>query len=451
MKYKLRYYQEEAVKKGIEFFNDKKNKKNSIIVLPTGSGKSLVIANIAKKLNGKTIIFQPSKELLEQNFEKYISYGEHAEIYSASANRKKISNVTFATIGSVVNKSFLFDEFKFCIVDECHLVSPNKGTMYKTFFDNLNLKVLGLTATPIRMKRYNFPIPHSKICMLDRMKPKFFNEYLHITQISEMKENNYFADLDYISFDFNRSMLKINTTGGDYTEKSISYALKTSNIIDKISNLFNDIQKKGVIKHVLVFVSSIEDAFLLQKKIGINKIGIVTGSTNKKERKEILKSFKDGVLKAVVNVGVLTTGFDFPELDCIISARPTMSLGLYYQIVGRAVRPHLNKKKAYIIDFVGNYIKFGRVEDLKIEKKENLYVIHNGKNILTNIDISENSGNIIEEDVILDDSIITFGKYKDEKLVKIPNHYLKWVYENVTRKNDNEYIFKYIEEKILIN
>ena len=125
-------------------------------------GKSLIIANIAKQLCGNVVIFQPSKELLEQNYGKYILYGEYAEIYSASAGRKKISHVTFATIGSVVNKPELFNEFQYCIVDECHLVSPKDETMYNKFFTALNLKVLGLTATPVRMKRYNFPYPHVK-------------------------------------------------------------------------------------------------------------------------------------------------------------------------------------------------------------------------------------------------------------------------------------------------
>ena len=167
--YKLRDYQQEAVNKGIDFLLGN-SKKNAVIIAPTGSGKSLIIANIAKALDGHTIVFQPSKELLEQNYGKYISYGEEAEIYSASMGQKTIGKVTFATIGSVVNKPELFEQFQYCIVDECDLVSPSDGTMYKKFFGALKLKVLGLTATPIRMKRYNFPYPHSKLCMLDRMQ-----------------------------------------------------------------------------------------------------------------------------------------------------------------------------------------------------------------------------------------------------------------------------------------
>src|SRR4030065_680446 len=118
MAYELRDYQKESVEKGINFLLGK-SQKNSVIVAPTGSGKSLIIANIAKALDGNTIIFQPSKELLEQNYEKYTSYGETADIYSASAGQKTIGKITFATIGSVVNKPELFNEFQYCIVDEC--------------------------------------------------------------------------------------------------------------------------------------------------------------------------------------------------------------------------------------------------------------------------------------------------------------------------------------------
>src|SRR6056297_1621526 len=221
----LRKYQEEAVSSGVNFLLSGSN-KHGVIVQPTGSGKSLVIANIVKQLNAKTLVFQPSKELLEQNVTKFLSYGEHCEIYSASAGRKKIANVTYATIGSVVKKPELFKDFKYCIVDECDLVSPDQETMYQKFFKELNLKVLGLTATPIRNKRYGFPDSHTKCCMLDRMRPRFFSEYVYITQISEMVENEYFARTKYHTFNFDTGVLRSNTSGGAYTEQSIDRAFE---------------------------------------------------------------------------------------------------------------------------------------------------------------------------------------------------------------------------------
>nr|DAQ35880.1 MAG TPA: Chromatin remodeling complex ATPase [Caudoviricetes sp.] len=151
MTYKLRDYQQQASDAAIRFFSDNTKKRNAIEVLPTGAGKSLVIADIASRLEGHTLVFQPSKEILEQNYMKLCSYGVlDCSIYSASFGRKEISRVTFATIGSVKNHPELFQHFRNIIIDECHLVNPKEG-MYKEFLTMLRCKVLGLTATPYRL------------------------------------------------------------------------------------------------------------------------------------------------------------------------------------------------------------------------------------------------------------------------------------------------------------
>lgn len=151
MSYVLRDYQQKASDAAVSFFNNKAKKTNAIMVLPTGSGKSLIIADIAARLDGHTLVFQPSKEILEQNFKKLCSYGIlDCSIYSASFGRKEISRITFATIGSVINHPDLFSHFQSIIIDECHLVNPKEG-MYKKFLELLKCKVLGLTATPYRL------------------------------------------------------------------------------------------------------------------------------------------------------------------------------------------------------------------------------------------------------------------------------------------------------------
>ena len=140
MSYVLRDYQQKASDAAVSFFNNKAKKTNTIMVLPTGSGKSLIIADIASRLDGHTLVFQPSKEILEQNFKKLCSYGIlDCSIYSASFNSKEISRITFATIGSVKSYPELFAHFKNIIVDECHLVNPIEG-MYKDFFDAVDQK-----------------------------------------------------------------------------------------------------------------------------------------------------------------------------------------------------------------------------------------------------------------------------------------------------------------------
>ena len=133
MSYKLRDYQQEASDAAYRFFTDAQ-KYNGLIVAPTGCGKSLIIADIANRLGGNILVFQPSKEILEQNYKKYCSYGmTDCSIYSASFNKKEISRVTFAMIGSVKSHPEMFKRFKYIIVDECHRVNPKEG-MYKDFF-----------------------------------------------------------------------------------------------------------------------------------------------------------------------------------------------------------------------------------------------------------------------------------------------------------------------------
>src|SRR5262245_59762856 len=122
MTFTPRPYQIEAIERGVAFFREKK-KYNGLIILPTGSEKSVVIANTCAGLDGNSVVFQPSKEILEQNYAKYTSYGYRASIYSASLDQKYVDKVTFATIGSVVSKPHIFKQFDNIIIDECHKVN----------------------------------------------------------------------------------------------------------------------------------------------------------------------------------------------------------------------------------------------------------------------------------------------------------------------------------------
>ena len=145
--YQLREYQKEAVEAAVRHF-ERDTRRNGVIVLPTGAGKSLVIANIAYRLDAPVLVFQPSKEILEQNYAKLCSYGVlDTGIFSASFGRREVRKITFATIGSVKNYKDYFRRFRYAIIDECHNVNAEAG-MYKDFIDTIQCKVLGLTATP---------------------------------------------------------------------------------------------------------------------------------------------------------------------------------------------------------------------------------------------------------------------------------------------------------------
>lgn len=334
------------------------------------SGKSLVIADIASRLEGPLLVFQPSKEILQQNFAKLQSYGIFdCGCYSASVGCKDINRITFATIGSVMNHMSDFDCFKNIIIDECHYVNSKAG-QYKQFIEAKNRQVVGLTATPYRLDRAE---GGSILKFLTRVRPRIFSKVIYCCQIGELLSKGYLADLHYYdltALDLRR--VRSNSTGADYDERSLLAEYERCGFYDKLSNtVVKVLQPKSGIprKGVLVFTAFTKEARQLVDKlqsIGVNA-AIVTGETPKKERETILEGFKRREIKVVANVGVLTTGFDYPALDTVVLARPTKSLGLYYQMVGRAIRP-FDGKDGWIVDLSGNYSRFGNVADLFISR-----------------------------------------------------------------------------------
>jgi DNA repair protein RadD len=371
-----RPYQADAIEKGINFFNEKK-KYNALQVIPTGAGKSVIIANIGKGLEGKTIVFQPSKEILVQNYAKYTSYGFRAAIYSASAGHKFIDKITFATIGSVIRKKHLFREVKHIIIDECHLVNAEAG-MYFDFIKSLpDAKVLGLTATPYRLSS---SMEGAMLKFLTRTRPKIFNKLIYFIQNAVLFEAGHLAKLEYYSFNMvDRSRLEMNSSGTDFTEGSLRAYYREIDMPGKTIEKANRLLAKR--KNILIFCSLISEANQVSR--GIPGSVVLTGETDQRERDSILAKFKAGKIKCVINVGVLTTGFDYPELECVLMARSTMSLSLYYQILGRAMRPHPGKLSAWIVDLGGNIEFFGRIETMQLREVNGLYSVWNTVNGVT--------------------------------------------------------------------
>lgn len=388
MTFTPREYQVEAIDAAVTFFKSKE-KYNALEILPTGSGKSVVIANIAKQLEGKTIVFQPSKEILEQNFMKFISYGFRAGIYSASAGHKHIDHITFATIGSVIKKVHLFRDVKHIIIDECHLVNAKDG-MYRDFIKALpDAKVLGLTATPYRLST---DFEGAQLKFLNRTSPRIFNKVLYYIQNKTLFDAGHLAPLEYYSFDVvDRSKLKINSSGTDFTDASLKDYYKQIDMPSKTIEYANRLLVKR--KNLLVFCSLISEAQTVSA--GIPGSVVLTGDTDAKERERILTQFKRGVIRCVLNVGVLTTGFDYPALEAVLIARSTMSLALYYQIVGRVMRPFTledgTKKVGWVVDLGGNVTLFGKIETMKIQTNEKgLFAVWNNGRPLTNVAFSRN-------------------------------------------------------------
>ena len=378
----LRDYQAASVDAGAKFLLDP-GSENGIEILPTGSGKSLVIANIAARLSAPTLVFQPSKEILVQNLEKLRNYGYHPAVFSASLNRKRIANITLATIGSVVRTPDLFKTFRYVLVDECHLVNPKSG-MYSDFFKALgDIKILGLTATPYRLSTDGYG--GSMLKFLTRTRPRVFSRVVHYVQNSTLFSQGYLAHLTYkqVNSGFRKDRLRLNSTGADYTDDSVRTLFKELNFSDQIVRCVQRLQelRRGP---ALVFTRFVEEAAYVASKIP--GAAIVSAETPTQLRDDILRRFKAGSIPAVCNVGVLTVGFDYPALANVILARPTMSLALYYQMVGRVMRPHPSKSTAFVIDLVDLVNSFGHIEDLTLASGPfDTYYIHSNGRQLTNV------------------------------------------------------------------
>lgn len=375
--YKLRDYQVEASDTAI--YHLTKYKKPFVIQAATGAGKSLIIADICHRLNEPVLVLQPTKELLEQNYQKLQSYGiEDISIYSASKNSKEIAKYTYATIGSIYKKPELFAHFKYVIVDECHLVNPKKMSgMYMKFLKAINCKnVCGLTATPYRLQQKFFEdqgqlVYTSCLKMINRIHPFFFKKIAYKIETDELIKKGYLCKIKYLTEDVELDKLRINSTGADYTSESLD-SFWNDQRLQKLAKVVRHIDKEH--KRNLIFCSSIRQAKRAKQILDSFDVesAVVTGDTPKADREGLVQAFRDGRLRHLINVGVFTTGFDVPELDSIVLARPTMSLGLYYQMVGRGVRidPENPNKVLSVYDLAGCVERLGRVETIKLGKEE---------------------------------------------------------------------------------
>lgn len=375
----LRDYQQQALSK-ILWAKSNNLEGNDLVVLPTGAGKSVVIAHLAKSLTEPILILQPSKEILQQNYQKLCQYVNPLQvgIYSASMNEKTVRFFTFATIQSIYRNPHLFAHFRLIIIDECHLVNPkNLGGMFTKFLKDIGSpKVIGFTATPYRMDTayfnmgkddYGQPIFKATVAtkLINRMKGFFWKRMLYSINTSDLIEQGYLCPLEYIDrtlLDHNE--IPVNKSASDFDldgyEKKIS--LKESEILATVA------YAKSCSNSVLVFCSSVAQAEHLQSLV--DGSAVVSAKTPAKERDTIIQRFKNRAVQVVFNVGVLTTGFDHPSLDCIILLRPTKSIGLYYQMLGRGVRIAPGKTCCKIIDMTSNVKNLGRVETIKLVKED---------------------------------------------------------------------------------
>ena len=365
----LRPYQAEATDAAIAFFSG--YKRPEIAVLPTGAGKSIIIAEIVKRLNSNVLVLQPSKEILNQNYDKLARYSDVYDIgkWSSSVGEKNKRRVTFATIGSVRGNPHLWKDCEYCIIDECHVVNAKDGlSMYMSFFKATNMKAIGLTATPYRL--HASQMYGSQIKMLHRTNPKFFANIFYKIQNRRLFDDGFLCPLKYAIYEQSNQNFTQKTSDFDQVSVQKYYIPKTRTLIDEMMSLVKSQNRNKT----LIFVTTLAMCAGVQEALRQNGhiCNFVSGETPARERDSLIYDFKTNKdVRFMVNVGVLTTGFDMPNLDCICLIRPTMSLSLYYQMLGRGIRICNGKTDCLVIDFSNNYKRFGKIEDLHIAKEDN--------------------------------------------------------------------------------
>lgn len=451
----LRPNQTEPIDKAIRFFREEKPRP-SLIVLPTAWGKSILTAYVAKYSGEHLIVLQPSKELLEQNYTKYCTlcggFGMNAGIFSASCGRKEIMPITYATIGSIKALGAKFKQLGFTkmLIDEAHLYPREANSMLGRFLKDSGIThVLGITATPVKlqtnrdMNGNNF----SKLVMLTSKSKKgnFFKDILHVGQVQEMVRLGFWSPISYTSSVFDDSLLVFNSSKSEYTEESVKIAYDANGGLQQVVDA---IQAHPERKHILAYVPSVQDAIDLSA--AYPNSGVVYGEQDKREREAIISRFKAGQLRVIFNVRVLSTGFDYTGIDCIVLGISTASIALYYQIIGRGTRIDPNKRDCLVVDLGGNVKRFGKVEDIVFEQGKMWRMFGTGGRLLSGIPIHD-IGKYTREDTQAVDAradapieIMPFGKYKGNRIKDIPLDYRQWMIRSFEWNERNEKLRKSI-------
>lgn len=378
-----RYYQVDAVNASIEHV--KKRLSPCLLELATGSGKSLIVSELAKffqQVAPQKIVLciAPSKELVEQNFDRYtVDYGFQASMYCASAGRKCLrSKVIFASPQSALGaiEKIAHKGVAAIILDEAHGITNTvkklidavleykiKGTLV-----NDKCRIIGMTATPYRMgsgyiyatdSTGDTEIHHDESKAID----PFYSKLIYKITAGELVNEGYLTKplIGDSQEHYDTSSLELNKMG-KFNAKQVDQVFagnsKTERIINSVIDQTSD--KMGV----MFFASTISHAEEIIDLLPEGEAFLITGKIKKKERESLISKFKNRDYKYIVNCDILTTGFDCPHVDVVAILRATESAMLFQQIIGRALRLHPDKEHALVLDYAENIERHGLQSDI---------------------------------------------------------------------------------------
>jgi DNA repair protein RadD len=367
----LREYQQRTITELYAWF-EAGNVGNPCLVLPTGSGKSHIIAALCKDAlqswpETRILMLTHVRELISQNAEKMRQHWPNCPlgIYSAGLGRKELGEpITFAGIQSVRTKAKQIGHVDLVIIDEAHLVSHKDEGGYRALLAELkainpNLRIIGLTASPYRLG-------HGYITD----KPAIFDALIEPVSIEELIFKGYLSTLRSKLTATKLEVDGVHKRGGEYIEAELQAAVdtkdKNAKVVREIINLSTERKSWLIFCAGVAHAQHIKDALVAQGIIA----ECVTGETPSAERDRILTDFKAGRITALTSVSVLTTGFDHPSIDLIAMLRPTMSPGLYVQMAGRGLRIADGKTDCLVLDFAGVVEQHGPITAVRPPPKK---------------------------------------------------------------------------------
>lgn len=367
----LRDYQQRAIDELHNYLE--KFDGNPCLVLPTGSGKSHIVAEICRHSvqtwpDTRILMLTHVKELIEQNASKMLDAWPSAPlgIYSAGLKQRNFDSITFAGIQSVRDRAGEIGHIDLIIVDECHLINHNAEGGYRKIIDQLTtinpyLRVIGLTATPYRLG-------HGEIHKGDAIFDDLLDD---IAPIPALIEKGFLSVLKSKLTGTHFNLDNVKKRGGEFVESDLQRAVDDHEVTtDIVSEVIRYAQDR---KHWLFFCAGVKHAYAMRDSLKSQGVSAetITGSTPADERQDIISKFKSGMIQALTNANVLTTGFDYPDIDLIALCRPTMSPGLYVQMVGRGMRPKSHADDCMVLDFAEVIQRHGPITHVTPPSKKN--------------------------------------------------------------------------------
>ncbi len=368
----LRPYQAEAVNAVYEHLRTRDD--NPCVVIPTAGGKTPVMATICRDVvqqwDGRILILAHVKELLDQAADKLHTMApdlwNRIGVYSAGLKSRDTDHpIIVAGIQSVYRRACDLGRFDLILLDECHMLPSDGEGMYRAFLAdakvvNPNVRLIGLTATPYRMTT-------GTIC--GPPPDHLLNHVCYEVGVRELIVQGYLCPLKTKAGKRKADFQNLHLRGGEFIPGEVEALMDEDGLVS--SACYEIIEHTKDRRSVLIFAAGVKHAQHVQRILnGLgHECGFVCGDTLPFDRTETLERFRSGGLKYLVNVNVLTTGFDAPGIDCVVLLRPTNSPGLYYQAVGRGFRLHPSKEDCLVLDFGGNILRHGPVDALQIKDR----------------------------------------------------------------------------------